>query len=32
MAAVSQEVIAMDRRALRISKVYRVTGPVVPAR
>jgi hypothetical protein len=31
MAAVSHEVTAMDRRALRISNVYRVTGPVVPA-
>jgi hypothetical protein len=31
MAGVSQEVIAMDRRALRISKVYRVTEPAVPA-
>jgi hypothetical protein len=31
MAAVSHEVIAMDRRAFGISKVYRVTGPAVPA-
>jgi hypothetical protein len=29
MASVSREVIAMDRRAFGISKVYRVTGPVV---
>jgi hypothetical protein len=31
MAAVSHEVVAMDHRALRISKVYRVTEPAVPA-
>jgi hypothetical protein len=31
MAAVSHEVTAMDRRALRISKVYRDTEPAVPA-
>jgi len=30
MAGVTREVLAMDRRALRISKVYRVTGPAVP--
>jgi hypothetical protein len=32
MASVSQEVIAMDHRAFGISKVYRGTGPAVPAR
>jgi hypothetical protein len=31
-AAVSHAVLAMDRRAFGISKVYRVTGPAVPAR
>src|SRR5215472_6617940 len=29
MAPVSKEVIAMDRRAYRVAKVYRVTGPAV---
>jgi hypothetical protein len=32
MAGVTHEVLAMDRRAFDISKVYRVTGPAVPAR
>jgi hypothetical protein len=31
MAGVTHEVLAMDHRALRISKVYRLTEPVVPA-
>jgi hypothetical protein len=31
MAPVSKEVIAMDRRAYRVAKVYRVTGPAVQA-
>jgi len=31
MAGVSHEVLAMDHRAFNISKVYRVTGPAVPA-
>jgi hypothetical protein len=31
MAGVSHEVVAMDHRAFKISKVYRVTGPAVPA-
>ena len=31
MAGVTHEVLAMDRRAFDISKVYRVTGPAVPA-
>jgi hypothetical protein len=30
MASVSEEVNAMDHRAYRVAKVYRVTGPVVP--
>jgi hypothetical protein len=30
MASVSQQIIAMDRRAFGISKVYRATGPAVP--
>jgi hypothetical protein len=29
MASVSQQIMAMDRRAFRISKVYRVTGTAV---
>jgi hypothetical protein len=29
MASVSKEVMAMDRRAYRVAKVYRVTGPAV---
>ena len=32
MAGVTHEVLAMDRRAFGISKVYRATGPAVPAR
>jgi hypothetical protein len=32
MTSVSHEVLAMDHRAFGISKVYRVTGPAVPAR
>ena len=32
MAGVTHEVLAMDRRAFDISKVYRATGPAVPAR
>jgi hypothetical protein len=32
MAGVTHEVLAMDRRAFDISKVYRVTGPAVTAR
>jgi hypothetical protein len=32
MAGVTHEVLAMDRRAFDVSKVYRVTGPAVPAR
>jgi hypothetical protein len=31
MAGVTHEVLAMDHRALHISKVYRVTEPIVPA-
>jgi hypothetical protein len=31
MGPVSKEVIAMDRRAYRVAKVYRVTGPAVQA-
>ncbi len=31
MAGVTHEVLAMDRRAFDIKKVYRVTGPAVPA-
>ena len=32
MAGVTHEVLAMDRRAFDISKVYRATGPAAPAR
>jgi hypothetical protein len=32
MAGVTHEVLAMDRRAFGISKVYRATGPAVPGR
>jgi hypothetical protein len=32
MAGVTHEVLAMDRRAFDISKVYRVTAPAAPAR
>jgi len=31
MAGVTHEVLAMDRRAFDLKKVYRVTGPAVPA-